>query len=104
MGKPVAPPKAYDGVPYTVTRLMALKPGETVRYYRGAADDLDRDQTPLHNAVLHQVFATAARLEKQGRAKLQEVPFDLKTEMSRRDGKTTVITIALTDYTATGLA
>jgi hypothetical protein len=91
LAAPIAQPKPYDGVPYMVERLMALRPGETLRYYRGTADDLDRDLTPLHNAILHQVFACAARLQERGKVQLRETPVKVKTGLS------------VVDFTATGL-
>jgi hypothetical protein len=97
------PVKPFEGVPYTVQRLMALRPGQSLRYYRGTADDLDRDLTRLHNAVLHQVFACAARLEKQGKVRLQEVPVELKLEMPRAYGGAAMVKIHVTDYLAIGL-
>lgn len=89
--KLAAPAKTFDGVPHMVERLMALKPGETLRYYRGTADDLDRDLTPLHNAILHQVFACAARLQERGKVQLRETPIKLKMGLT------------IVDFTTTGL-
>jgi hypothetical protein len=89
---PIVTRTPYEGVPYMVERLMALKPGQSLRYYRGAADDLDRDLTPLHNAILHQVFACAARLQDRGKVQLRETPIRVKAGLS------------VIDYTATGLA
>jgi hypothetical protein len=72
--KPPKQVKRFEGIPHTIQQLAALKPGQSLRLYRGTLDDLDRDQTPMHNAVLHKVFEHARQLEAQGKISLHERP------------------------------
>jgi hypothetical protein len=60
-------------LPITIKRLLELKQGESFRYYLGSLADAESESTPLYAALLHRVFATANRLEKQGRVTLSKV-------------------------------
>lgn len=87
--------------PFTVRRLRNIKPGETVRYYRGAMADLGGDATPRHNAILHQVFAVAQKLEQQGKVLLGRD--NVEMSVRGRFVGAADIKFTLTDFVAIGL-
>jgi hypothetical protein len=92
--KPPKHVKRFEGIPHTMQRLAALKPGQSLRIYRGTIDDIDREPTPLHNALLREVFSYAARLEEQGKILLREYSAEVRTATGR---------VRLIDFVATGM-
>jgi hypothetical protein len=93
--KPPKQVKRHEGIPHTIQRLAALKPGQSLRLYRGTIDDMDRDGTPLHNQMLHDVLEYARRLEAQGKILLREYSADVRTATGR---------VTLIDFVATGMS
>jgi hypothetical protein len=93
--KPPKQVKRFEGIPHTIQRLAALKPGQSLRLYRGTIDDMDRDGTPLHNQMLHDVLEYARRLEAQGKILLREYSADVRTATG---------CVRLIDFVATGMS
>lgn len=77
--KPTNRVKRFEGIPHTIQRLANLKRGQSLRIYRGTAEDMDREGSPLHNQMLHDVLEYARRLEQQGKVLLREYPTEVKT-------------------------
>jgi hypothetical protein len=86
--------KRFEGIPHTIQRLAALKPGQSLRIYRGTIDDMDRDGAPLHNQMLHDVLEYARRLEEQGKVLLREHLAEVRTATGQ---------VRLVDFIATGM-
>lgn len=74
---PIVTVEPYEGVPEGIARLDALRPGQTMRLYRGSPDDFDNKNSPRHSAILLRVFAHAKRLEERGKLALMEQPFEI---------------------------
>jgi bifunctional DNA-binding transcriptional regulator/antitoxin component of YhaV-PrlF toxin-antitoxin module len=69
-----------DGLPDTVRRLVNIKPGQQVVYYRG---DFDADAavpriSPIYRSLIERIRETALSLQKSGSVTL------LEREISRR--------------------
>lgn len=70
--------------PYTIQRLLALRAGQEIVYYRGNLDadiascapyGVDKKGAPCARALLHGVRNTAQQLAAQGRIALRAVHF-----------------------------
>jgi hypothetical protein len=85
-------------VNHTVRRLLALEPGDSFTFYRGALpDDVNHNsKAPQYAAVIAAVYATAHQLQKAGRIAVTE----RKVELTTADGKP----FSVTEYRALGLA
>jgi bifunctional DNA-binding transcriptional regulator/antitoxin component of YhaV-PrlF toxin-antitoxin module len=74
-----------DGLPDTVRRLVNIKPGQQVVYYRG---DFDADVavpriSPIYRSLIERIRETALSLQKSGNVTL------LEREISRRSHSST---------------
>ena len=98
--------------PATVTRLKALRPGETLVYYKGnfandiprslAADNVNIKPATSYAAMLRYIQETAKDLEQQGRVKLSQSIIELPKLPPLRTTKGAYENY-LVEYIATGI-
>jgi hypothetical protein len=83
---------------HTCKRLLALEPGESFMFYKGAlpSDVNHNSRAPLYAEILAAVHATAHQLQKAGRIAVTE----RKVKLIAADGRP----FSVTEYHARGLA
>jgi hypothetical protein len=98
--------KLQPGIePPTIDRLLKIRSGEVVRYYRGNAADTEDEAAPNYSRLLTRVFMVARKLERESRVQLEKVDITQTITIDRGLGlDPAAIKIPLTDYIAIGLA
>jgi hypothetical protein len=107
VAKPVPPRfKLPPGVePPTIDRLLKIRSGEVVRYYRGNAADTEDEAAPNYSRLLTRVFMVARKLERESRVQLEKVDITQTVVLDRGIGlDPAAVKIPLIDYIAIGLA